>query len=169
MWLVHAQRVSGTDEIKWVNLPPTSQALRCDYCEHVHRDDDALMIYRVALIVLHSKLDTVVCAPNIYIAPLFVLLSQHWSSAKAVSNAFDWNKSAFAIFIHSQLIQNRACSYHGVLLLVGIFSLISKSASFKLNTSKLTITSTASAAWPLLYGKIFHWGYINFITLSYEQ
>ena len=55
MWLVNRcvcrvcmHSVSGTLEIRWVHLPPTSQALRCDYCTHVCRD--AQTIYCAALI-----------------------------------------------------------------------------------------------------------------------
>ena len=44
-WSLHAQCVSGTLEIRWVHFPPTSQALRCDYCAHVHRNDNAQTIY----------------------------------------------------------------------------------------------------------------------------
>ena len=46
---LHAESVSGTLEIRWVHLHPTSQALRCDYCKHVHHDGDAQTIYRAAL------------------------------------------------------------------------------------------------------------------------
>ena len=50
---LHAQCVSGSFEITGVHSPPTSQALWCDYCTHVHRDDDAQTIYRAALV--HSR------------------------------------------------------------------------------------------------------------------
>ena len=50
MQSLHAQCVSGTFEIRWVSLPPTSQGLRFDYCTHVHRDDDAQTIYCAALV-----------------------------------------------------------------------------------------------------------------------
>ena len=46
---LHVQCVSGTLEVRWVHLPPTLQALRCDYCAHVHRNGDAQTIHRAAL------------------------------------------------------------------------------------------------------------------------
>ena len=46
---LHALCVSGTLEIRWVHLPSTGQALLCDYCAHVHCDDDAQMIYRASV------------------------------------------------------------------------------------------------------------------------
>ena len=51
MQSLHVQCVTGTLEIRWVHLPPTSQALWCDYCTQVHRDDDAQTIYRAALML----------------------------------------------------------------------------------------------------------------------
>ena len=45
--------VSSSFEIRWVHLPPTSQALWCDYCPHIHRDDDAQTIHCAALIGGH--------------------------------------------------------------------------------------------------------------------
>ena len=51
MLSLHAQRVSGSLEIKWAHLPPTWQALRCDYCAHIHRNDNAQTICRAALVV----------------------------------------------------------------------------------------------------------------------
>ena len=59
MQSLHAQCVSGILEIRWVHLPPTSQALRCDYCAHIHCDDDAQPIYRAALvdIPVHDSLE----------------------------------------------------------------------------------------------------------------
>ena len=45
-----AQCVSGTLEIRQVYLPTTSQAPPCDYCAHVHCDDDAQTIYLAALV-----------------------------------------------------------------------------------------------------------------------
>ena len=47
---VHAQC-----EIRWDNLPPTSQALQCDYFAHIHCDGDAQTIYRAALAVTVLK------------------------------------------------------------------------------------------------------------------
>ena len=42
-------------EIRGVHLLPTSQALRCDYCAHVHRDDNVKTIYCAALSFLPQK------------------------------------------------------------------------------------------------------------------
>ena len=50
MQRLHAQCVSGTLEIRWVHLPPTWQALRCNYCAHIHCNDDAQMRYCAALL-----------------------------------------------------------------------------------------------------------------------
>ena len=50
MQSLHAQCVSGTLEIRWVHLPPTWQALRCNYCAHIHCNDDAQMRYCAALL-----------------------------------------------------------------------------------------------------------------------
>ena len=36
--------VGGSLHAQCVRCPPTSQAVRCDYCAHVRRDDDAQTI-----------------------------------------------------------------------------------------------------------------------------
>ena len=54
---LHAQCVSGTLEIRWVNLPPTSQVLSGPgLLSHIHRYDDAQMIYCAALTGTHSHI-----------------------------------------------------------------------------------------------------------------
>ena len=40
-------RMSGTFEVRGVHSPPTWQALQCDYCTYVHRDDDAQYIVQL--------------------------------------------------------------------------------------------------------------------------